>query len=198
MIKELDYPSYANMGGFQRVSWGAVFAGAVVSLAVLVTLTALGEGLGLVAGPAFGKIATSFGMGSALWMLLAGAAAFYAGGWIAGRLTGIARVSESVIHGVVAWSTATVMLAFLFTSGGLGWVSRAIGATLNMNEPVVGSLITDQAIAATVEGETGIAGRFAFVMLAVDAAAAAYGARAGTRVMRPVPMSEVRRERVGI
>ena len=90
MIKELDYPSYSS-GGFQRISWGAVFAGAFVSLAVLVVLTSLGAGIGLASAPSAAasnsgaSVAKGFGVGSAFWMLLSGVIAFYCGGWIAGR-----------------------------------------------------------------------------------------------------------------
>lgn len=200
MIKELDYPAYAN-SGFQRISWGAVFAGTIVSLAVLVVLTALGSGIGLVAAPsavAGGTgAATGFGIGAAVWMLVTGVVSFYAGGWVAGRLTGIARISESVIHGIVMWSLATVMLAFVFTSATVGALGAASGA--------VRSTIGQQADAANrVEGEdlqnasraAGAAGLFGFLMLLCNAGAAGYGARAGTRVLRPVAMTETHRERV--
>lgn len=200
MIKELDYPAYAN-SGFQRISWGAVFAGTIVSLAVLVVLTALGSGIGLVAAPsavAGGTgAATGFGIGAAVWMLVTGVVSFYAGGWVAGRLTGIARISESVIHGIVMWSLATVMLAFVFTSatvGALGAASGAVRSTIGQQTDAVNR----------VEGEdlqnasraAGAAGLFGFLMLLCNAGAAGYGARAGTRVLRPVAMTETHRERV--
>ena len=42
------------------------------------------------------------------------------------------------------------------------------------------------------------AGGLAAAMLVCGAAASAYGARAGLRVLKPVPISVVRRERVGL
>lgn len=194
MIKELDYPAY-NAGSFQRISWGAVSAGAIVSLALLVVLTALGAGLGMASTPSM----SGFGVASAFWMLLSAAVSFYGGGWIAGRLTGIARISESVIHGIVAWAAATVLLAFVFTSatlGALGATASAVGSTLGremLDVRVLGAVD-----AATAMQAAGVAGMFGFVLLACGAAAAAYGARAGTRVLRPIPMSEARREKVGV
>jgi hypothetical protein len=205
MIKELDYPSYSS-GGFQRISWGAVFAGAIVSLGVLVLLTSLGAGIGLASAPAAANAANGanaalgFGVGAGIWMLLTGIISFYAGGWIAGRLTGIARVSESVIHGIVCWATATVMLAFVFTTatvGAIGAASNAVGSTLGRQNTVDNRTITP-GDAQNASRAAGAAGMFGFVMLLCDGLAAGYGARAGTRVLKPVPMSEVRRERVGV
>lgn len=198
MIKELEYPAYENAAPIQRISWGAVLAGALTSLSVLTTLTAFGAGFGLAFPPAMGTVAREYGLGSASWMVLSGAASYFAGGWVAGRLTGIARVSESVIHGLAAWSVCNLGLALLFNPsfvGSLGWVSRGLTAPSPTN--AFGSLLADQAVRGTIEGELGIAGRLTFVMLAAGAAAAAYGARSGLRVLRPVPMVAVRREPVG-
>lgn len=184
MIKELDYPAYANAARFQRISWGAVFAGSVTTLAVLSAMTSLGAGFGLITGPTMRGLSGSFGTNSAVWVLLSGVIASYAGGWIAGRLTGIARVSESVIHGVTAWGAATLAVAAVFSPtmiGGHAWTAAY-----------------DVLTAATLAGELGIMGRFAFLALTCSAAAAAYGARAGTRVLRPVPMSAPRREHAGV
>lgn len=162
MIKELEYPSF-TAGAFQRISWGAVCAGSIVSLAVLVTLTTLGVGIGLAGEPA----AISFGIGGAAWMLLSGIASFFCGGWIAGRLNGIPRISESVIHGIVSWSLTTALLAFVFTTAAAGTLSAAAG----------------------------LAG---FLTLLCGAGASAYGARAGTRVLRPVQMAETHRKHVEV
>lgn len=193
MIKELDYPSYAA-GGFQRISWGAVFAGSIVSLAVLVTLTALGAGIGLIAAPSAvvggaEGAAKGFSIGAGVWMLLSGIGSYYAGGWVAGRLNGIPRVSESVIHGIVMWSLTTVMLAFVFTTataGLLGWAAPGAPAIPNVPE------------AATAARAAGAAGLFGFFMLLVNAGAAAYGARMGTRVLRPVTVVESHRKHVEV
>jgi len=196
MIKELDYPSYANAGSFQRISWGAVFSGASVSLAVLVVLTALGAGVGLADGP----VGWGIEFAGALWMLLSGSAAFFAGGWIAGRLTGIARVSESVIHGVVSWAAATLTLAFAFsstTAGALGAVATVTGSTLGRPQALDLRMLGSSDVIAAMQA-SGPAGIFGFVLLLCCATASAYGARAGTRMLRPVPISELRRERAGV
>lgn len=195
MIKELDYPSY-YAGSYRRISWGAVFAGTITCLSGLMFLTALGTGLGLSETARAGQpLINTMTTGTVLWMVVSSFASFYAGGWVAGRLTDIARVSESVIHGLASWAAATTALAFAFSSGpgALGIVPRAVGTA----QGVPGAFgIMDVLERGTEAGNVGIAGAMAFVMLACAGVAAAYGARSGTRVLRPVPMSEPTRERI--
>lgn len=195
MIKELDYPSY-YAGGYRRISWGAVFAGTITCLSGLVVLTVLGTGLGLSETARAGQpLINTLTTGKVLWMVGSSFASFYAGGWVAGRLTDIARVSESVIHGLASWAAATTALAFAFASGpgALGILPRAVGTA----QGIPGAFgIMDMLERATEAGNMGIAGALSFVMLACACLAAAYGARAGTRVLRPVPMSEPARERI--
>ncbi len=195
MIKELDYPSY-YAGGYRRISWGAVFAGAITCLSALMVLTALGTGLGLSETARPGQpLINTLSTGKVLWMVASAIASFYAGGWVAGRLTDISRVSESVIHGLASWAAATAALAFAFTSGpgALGIVPRAVGTA----QGIGGAFgILDALERATEAGNMGIAGALAFLILSCACLAAAYGARFGTRVLRPVPMSEQTRERI--
>lgn len=190
MIKELEYPAYAGAAGFQRISWGAVFAGTITSLAALAAMASLGAGLGLLSGPLSRGLSAGLGAGTVVWTAISTGVSFYAGGWISGRLTGIARVSESVIHGVVAWGAATIMVALFLAPAVNVLFFRAVAAFPGV--PV------DRLVLGTVEGELSILGRGAFLMAVIGLAAAASGARAGTRVLRPVPMPEVRRERAGV
>jgi hypothetical protein len=206
MLKEIEYPSYPN-GGIQRVSWGAVFAGAITSLAVMLTLTSLCMGIGLIAAPAAETAvgaARGLGIGGGIVMLLCGIVSYYIGGWVAGRFTGIARVSESVLHGFVSWGTATVMFGVLFTSaalGAFGAASNVVGGAVGMRtqqsdvvRPGVADEVTPEGV-RDASRAAGAAGLFGFLMLACNAAASCYGARNGTRLLRPVSATE-RRERI--
>jgi hypothetical protein len=200
-MKELDYP-YSSVGVFQRVSWGAIIAGAVSSLAIMLCLTSLGVGIGLISAPAAGSMAQAasrFGIGNAAWMLVSGVVSFYAGGWIAGRLTGIARVSESVIHGFLAWSTATLVAGLLFTTaaaGALGAAATAASSLRTGGEAAIGSIQPSDV--ATASKATGAVSLFGFVLAAIDGVACCYGAKAGTRLLKPVPMTETHRERTAV
>ena len=50
MIKEIEYPS--SGGPVAGVSWGAVFSGTFVAIAVMAALSLLGAGVGLASAPA--------------------------------------------------------------------------------------------------------------------------------------------------
>lgn len=199
MIKQLEYPTYAN-SKIQRISWGAVFAGTIVSLATMVLCTTVGAGIGLAAAPSAAAsggtgAAMGYGIGAGAWMLLSGIASFYAGGWFAGRLTGNAR--EGVIHGLVSWGLTTVMVAFVFTSataGALGAASGALSSALGRSDvsasegpgsqPLTGTVNT--ADVAKASKAAGAASLFASLMLVCDAAASGFGARSGSRGFRHV------------
>ena len=228
MIKELTYPSsgtvpYINL--HSRVSWGAIFGGSFFAIAVFLCLTVLGASIGLVgasnadAGEGLGK---QLGIAGGVWSIVAGFISFYCGGWIAGRLNGIGRVSESVIHGLLCWAVTVVVSAFLFTTavgsivggvgGALGTAIAGTGAEIaagdegRMSEELREGL--DEARrelglgggeGAAREGASKAAGAGfgLFAMMLLEAFAAAFGARAGTRILRPVMSEEIgRRERV--
>ena len=73
----------------------------------------------------------------------------FAGGWVAGRLAEIPRAIDSLLHGVLTWGLATLLLFYLLTTtigGIIGGTFRTLGAGL--------SAVTTGAVAAapTVAG----------------------------------------------
>jgi hypothetical protein len=108
------------------VSWPAVAAGAVVSCALTLVLLAFGTGLGLsVVSPwsGSGVSATTFKIGSGLYLLVIAMMASSVGGYIAGRLRTrwIGVHSDEVYfrdtaHGFIAWAFASVLGAVLLAS----------------------------------------------------------------------------------
>ena len=58
---------------FARVSWGAIFAGAIIALATQVVLTLIGTAVGLATlNPATGEnpTGTTLGVGAAVWLVI--------------------------------------------------------------------------------------------------------------------------------
>jgi hypothetical protein len=108
------------------VSWAAVAAGAVVSLALTLVLIAFGTGLGLsVVSPwaGSGVSATTFKIGTGLYLVVIAMLSSSIGGYIAGRLRSrwIGVHSDEVYfrdtaHGFVAWAFASVLGAILLAS----------------------------------------------------------------------------------
>jgi hypothetical protein len=108
------------------VSWAAVTAGAVVSCALTLVLLAFGIGLGLsVVSPwsGVGVSATTFKIGTGLYLIVIAMLSSSIGGYIAGRLrtrwVGV-RSDEvyfrDTAHGFVAWAFASVLGAVLLAS----------------------------------------------------------------------------------
>jgi hypothetical protein len=108
------------------VSWPAVSAGAVVSCALTVVLIAFGIGLGLsVVSPwsGAGVSATTFKIGTGLYLIVIAMLSSSIGGYIAGRLRTrwIGVHSDEVYfrdtaHGFVAWAFASLLGAVLLAS----------------------------------------------------------------------------------
>ena len=121
-----------------RVSWGAVLAGVVMSLVAQLILNMIGVGVGLNAlDPAGGDnpSAETFSMGAGIWWAVSGVIASGLGGFSAGRLSGQPKESTAAWHGLTAWAVATLVVVYLLTSalgnlmgGALNTVSRAAPA----------------------------------------------------------------------
>src|ERR1700723_3363119 len=108
------------------VSWAAVAAGAIVTCALTFVLLAFGVGLGLsVVSPwaGAGVSATTFKIGTGLYLIVIAMMSSSIGGYIAGRLRTrwIGVHSDEVYfrdtaHGFVAWALASVLGAVLLAS----------------------------------------------------------------------------------
>jgi hypothetical protein len=131
---------------FKRISWGAVFAGTIVAIMVSLVLGILGVAVGAATinpmseqNPAQGLQTTAL-----IWLCVATLIALFVGGCVSGRLAGVGRRVDAMLHGVVTWGLTTLFTLFLLTSaiGGLlgGATSLLSGVAQNpsisqINEP---------------------------------------------------------------
>src|ERR1700739_4493063 len=122
------------------VSWPAVAAGAIVSCALTLVLLAFGVGLGLsVVSPwaGSGVSATTFKIGTGLYLIVIAMLSSSIGGYLAGRLRTrwVGVHSDEVYfrdtaHGFIAWALAAVLGAVLLATPAGGLISAiASGAT---------------------------------------------------------------------
>jgi hypothetical protein len=108
--------------GSRRISWGAIFAGAFVTLAIFLTLQVLGAGIGASALDLTGREVTSarsLGIGAAIWWFITGLISLFIGGWVAGRLGWRPAKVDRILHGLTTWSVFYVAM-FLLTLTALG------------------------------------------------------------------------------
>lgn len=129
---------------FKRISWGAVFAGTIVAIMVSLILGLLGVAIGLATVNPMTEQNPGEGLatGAMIWWAATTLIAFYIGGCVAGRLAGVGRRPDAMLHGVVTWGLATLFTLFVLTSalGGLlgGTTSLLTGVAQNpaiMREP---------------------------------------------------------------
>lgn len=109
-----------------RVSWGAIFAGAFVALAVYVLLSVLGLAIGLSATPELSG--ETIGTAAAIWYVVALFLALFAGGCVATQCTAGENKMEAVIYGVVLWGVMFVMTMWITGNVLRTGASMALGA----------------------------------------------------------------------
>jgi hypothetical protein len=98
-----------------RISWGAIFAGAVMALAVYLVLTLLGGAIGLSINDdvSSGTLST----GAAIWAIVTTIIALFVGGWVASQCTVGENKREAVVHGIIVWGIVLFMTLWLFGMG---------------------------------------------------------------------------------
>jgi hypothetical protein len=156
------------------VSWAAVTAGAVVSCALTLVVLAFGTGLGLsVVSPwgGSGVSATTFKIGTGLYMIVVAMLSSSIGGYIAGRLRSrwVDVHSDEVYfrdtaHGFIAWAFATILGAAVLASpaaslvgGSASGATQVAATTARSSGPMDGyvdTLLRSDTPAAPAAGDT--------------------------------------------
>jgi len=116
----------------RRVSWGAIFAGSVIGIAMIVLLSLLGVGIGAATiDPASGETpgAVAGLTGSVVFFAIVQLVALFAGGYIAARLAGIPLTQTSMLHGAAVWALATFAMFWLATTS-VGMLASGVASTL--------------------------------------------------------------------
>lgn len=132
----------------RQVSWGAIFAGAVVAVALMILLTTFGIGIGAgVLDPQYDQNPGSgLGIGSGIYMIITQLIALGAGGFIAARLAGIPRPITSALHGAAVWAIATIFLTWAAVTGTgamFGAASSVVGGSANAVSSVGQAVVPD-------------------------------------------------------
>lgn len=111
-----------------RISWGAVFAGAIIAVTVGTMLNILGLAIGATAVDATSADtpgASTFGIGAGIWLLVANTIGLLVGGYTAARLSGGADSTDSLLHGLSVWAVGFLLSAVLLGNIVAGATSTA-------------------------------------------------------------------------
>ena len=140
-----------------NVSWGAVLAGLVTSLAAQLILNMIGLGIGAsTLNPVTGDNPTagSFSIGAGIWWALSGIIAAFIGGYVASRLSGRPKESTGGWHGLTTWAATNLVIFYLLStavggllggafntvSGALGGVGRTAASVAQTASPALANV----------------------------------------------------------
>jgi hypothetical protein len=153
----------------RRVSWGAILAGLVVALVVELALTMLGLaiGLGTINPATEANTFRGFGVGTGLWLAFTTFAALLCGGLTAGRLAGMPRRTDGILHGIVTWGLVTLLSTWILTSlvgqivsgaagvvgAGLGVVGQGVSALAPQALSAAGKQLQQQGVTPGTVGD---------------------------------------------
>lgn len=132
----------------RHVSWGAIFAGLSIAIALQILLGFLGIGLGFSmldpTDPMGGF--RSWGIGTGIYFVLTQVLSLFAGGYIAVRLAPARRDQTAVFHGLSIWALATILGVWLggtAIGAAVGGMSSAISSIGSGTAQAVGAVIPD-------------------------------------------------------
>jgi len=136
----------------KRISWGSIFAGVVVVLAVSILLSILGSSVGLfMFNPQDGDPMAGIGTTAGIWTVVSLVIRLGAGGFVAGKLAAM----DGVIHGILVWSMTMIITVVLsvavvigtvrFTTSMLGSVSAISGSFVSGVSSAMGAGASDLA-----------------------------------------------------
>ena len=120
----------------RRISWAAIFGGVILAVTLQITLSFLGSGIGLSQvnlNNGSTPTASSFGIGAGLWWIISSCIALLVGGYVSAWLAGVETRFDGLLHGLITWGIAMMLVLYLLGSaiGGIvgGGFSVLGGAT---------------------------------------------------------------------
>lgn len=154
----------ASVIGVKQISWPAIFAGALVAIGIqlLLALLGLGIGAGSIDPQEEQNPMAGVGTGALIWWIVSFLLSLFAGGWVAGRLTGTRNKFNDSVHGVLTWVVFVMLNLWLLTSAAGGLIRSAsgvLGSTVSMlgqgaaaNAPELANKVENEAARRGIDG----------------------------------------------
>ena len=141
---ELSFPGdHRVLIGRSYVAWGAVTAGALTALSLLLLSSSFAYACGI---PAYRG--GEFGVGAAVWAILSSILAFFVGGCLVSYLAPHSEQRSGLVHGMLAWVLGVMLLSVLsVTAFGLFRGMMDID-TFRLVHPVTGEVTHAQLVGA--------------------------------------------------
>jgi len=139
-----------------RISWAAIFAGAITAITISFMLNILGVGIGLTTINPMTDPNTfdGLGTGTLIWWGLSNLAALFVGGLVAGRMSGFPSNADGGLHGFLSWAVYTLVSIYILTSAIGGILSGVTGAVSSIFSASKSTNITEQIQKAQDKGES--------------------------------------------
>ena len=128
-----------------RISWGAILAGAVIAFVIQLGLNMLGLSIGVnTINPATEINPVEPGLGSAavIWFAASGLIAFLVGGFVAGRMAGMVDHLDGVVHGILSWAIVGLVSLFLLTTS-IGSVVNTATSAITQGIGAAGQAVSE-------------------------------------------------------
>jgi hypothetical protein len=129
----------AMPSALRRISWGAVFAGLIVTVMIGLVLALLGMsiGLGTIKPQEEANPFSGLGIGAVIWWVASSLISLFCGGWVAARMAGIPRGFDGALHGVLTWGLAT-LLTFYLLGTAIGKLIGGVGSLVGQGVSMLG------------------------------------------------------------
>jgi hypothetical protein len=135
-----------------RISWGAIFAGAITALSLWILLYAFGLAVGLSSlNPANPGSVRGAGIFTGVWSLIAPLVALFVGGYVAGRGAPTMTRGTGASHGLVVWGLTTLVGASMFAMV----ASALVGGVVSVGKAAASA--GSSALGAAATGASGAA-----------------------------------------
>jgi hypothetical protein len=158
-----DQPDVVVTTEINRLSWGAVIAGAVIAIILQLSFNLLGISIGVASlTPEYGEDPVepkSLATGAMLWMGVSTLVALFIGGWIAARFAGLPDDVDGMLHGLMVWGVVTLVSLILITTG-IGRIISGITSLIGHGLNLAGQVTQGVASLAqgAVQGAANVAG----------------------------------------
>jgi hypothetical protein len=133
----------ARIDYHDRVRWGPIIAGIVITIASQLLLSALGAAIGLSAG--------SIGWGVGIWAVISLLISLFIGGWVMASTCGPMNKKSALLNGAILWAATLAVSGWLLASGvsgTFGIAASASGAVLDQVQQPGGVDIPENPTAA--------------------------------------------------